>query len=72
MIYGQGDKNSLSIEIVVSEDLQKDFKPDGRLFLFFEKYPVWEPRLNPTMGYGYSARIAKTAPNPDERFALSG
>jgi len=52
-LYGQGDTHSLSIEIFVSDSLKKDFKPDGRLFILFEKYPGWEPRLNPVMGYGY-------------------
>ncbi|MBN2699371.1 MAG: hypothetical protein JXR52_11155, partial [Bacteroidales bacterium] len=51
--YGQDDTHSLSIEISVSENLKKDFKSDGRLFLGFEKYPGWEPRFDPPLGYGY-------------------
>lgn len=51
--HRQVDTHSLSIKISVSEDLQKDFIPDGRLFLFFDKSPGYEPRFNPPLGWGY-------------------
>lgn len=51
--YGQDDAHSLSFKISVSEDLKKEFKSDGRLFLFFNKDSNREPRFNPPLGYGY-------------------
>ena len=50
--YCQEKTHSLSFILSIDEALQKDFKSEGRLFLFFDKYPDIEPRTE-GLGYGY-------------------